>query len=332
MTAPEQLWRQAAATVQRLPESLRTSPLTRREVLAVLRCGEAGLAELVEAGWATGTDDGGSPVFDRFDVLNVGLYSRTGRSLPEIGSLFVRHLGLVPEAELVSPRRWTAKVSASYTACDTCRRGPCLVEYGEVAAAANVLASEKWRVNHSPKAPGETGSPLRRVELTGQATLAGSVAEVRNPDVLDAYRTLVADYTYQFLPRAAYAAMDVVEELRLVDCLAAATLLSRWLDERGLENVIRYGLLMGPVGSGTHAWVEVVDDDGEPKVLDPTLVMLAEAAPDSALARLACGSSLNVVLPLERVFGVDEVIAHQCGCCEPEITTNVSAREAPAES
>lgn len=327
MTAAGVAWRQAVGAFHRLPQRFRTTPIEMSEALRILRCGADGLLEIADAGLAIGTGDGGSPVFDRYEIMNLGWSSGSRRSLPELCGYFLRPLANSPATRLTEPHRWAVTVTAGYRPCPQCTVAErCVVTPTDVADKPRVDGWTGWRVRFPPAAAGGDSLPRRQVELTGDVELSGQLAVVRNRAARDAFDAIVTDFRYQFLPPAMRVQLDVLLTHRAVDCVGAAHLMRHWLGERGVASRVRYGLLMLPVGSGAHAWVEFDDDDGLRKALDPTLVMMAGATADSQLAGLLCGSSVNVLLPLASVPGGEAVVVHRCPCCDPELSINVSAR------
>jgi len=314
-------WSAAMATVRRLPARLRDDPITAEQARLVLRCPPAEVDDLVEAGWTTGTDDEGRPLFDSHEIMNLGLHSGRGRSLPELGSHPVRRLADSHVSALSEPRHWNVSVFTSHSACPACTMRECDVQIAEVDRSC-VPDWRGWDLSRRPDSrPG--ASPARHYQAHGRGTVEGAVELLRNDAARAAVGTILNSFTYQFLPARAQRDTRLLEDLRVVDCVGAAHLLAAWLRPEGIRVDIRYGLLMFPVGSGVHAWLELLDDDGRTKRLDPTLAMLSTGRPHERHVELLCGSTLNVVLPLADNPLAARAVDHACACCRSAVTMRV---------
>lgn len=297
------VWDRATAIVRRIPASHRGESIPAARARAVLRCRADDVDELVRCGWSTGTDGAGAPLFDGDEILSLGLHSGGGRSLPELGSHLVAEMSRAGVAELTRPRRWTVVVTGTVRPCPAC------AAEGGVARIADVTAVQGW-TGWQP----DPAAPVAHPRWRGTATIRGGVEVLRNAAARAAHDTVVSGFSYQFLPAAAQRDPALLERLRVVDCVGAAHLLVAWLAPQGLSVRVRYGLLMYPMGSGTHAWVEIVDDDGRRKRLDPTLVMMTPPPAGSVLPDLVGGSTLNTILPLADDTGT--VVRRAC-CGSP---------------
>jgi hypothetical protein len=115
--------------------------------------------------------------------------------------------------------------------------------------------------------------------------------------------------------------------------VATCTALSRHLEERcreaGFLARTRRGWMLGMLDL-VHAWLEVEDEDGVTKIVDPIFVLLAELArdPHPELPALCMGSQTNRLLPTTRRAG-EPLERHVCGGGESPVekrTTILPAR------
>jgi hypothetical protein len=124
------------------------------------------------------------------------------------------------------------------------------------------------------------------------------------------------------LPHELQVLAGRVSSLGYATCVSVSLLLSKELTAAGFEVRTRRGYLIAPVGAA-HSWVEVVDEDGLAKAIDPVLVLLRrrlEALEPSGKGsagselELVNGLFANRVLPTalaaEEFLAVDGAGAH----------------------
>lgn len=294
-------WLRAVATVAWVPDAHRNPTVPVSTAMRVLRCTDRSFARLLDLGLpATPGADG--PLFDAIDLKNVGLYS--GSQVTEIEAsmrFLLRYMRAGAEA-LTCPRRWHFQLRLAR------RAGP--AEPRRVhAPTPEVFGGEL----HTLDGDDGTGFVTLRHgdEVTGTLTTRGADDPVRAPAIRAVFRELVdSGVRWQYLP----ASLEVrpLEALNLGagNCAVLCDVLERRLVEAGFDARAYHGW-MAEVPSVEHGWVEVLDEDGRTKCLDPSFALLAAVpgfeAPE--FAELVAGSRLNRVVPtrarLHHPFVVD---------------------------
>ncbi|MBM7075407.1 hypothetical protein [Micromonospora humida] len=308
-------WLAALRRITLVPPAHREATVDRAGALGLLRCPAETLDLLVEAGLPV-TGEGDERRFCHYDLINLGLYSGSGNSLPEIGWEFAFRFSLKPAATWTEPRSWRM------TATLRCPDGGCGTDPG-------------WLL-HRP-VPELTGGAA-----SGWTSAAGPVTvtddEVRLPavpdlvtvdlDLVTAGRAdrivsprlarLFADIRhggprFQMLPSSWQVDPDDTLANGVVNCVSASLYLERECRAMGYEAYARRGWLIGMMDLD-HAWLEVRDDDGRIKAVDPVMALLARLLPGdrTAFEEFCIGSSLNRVLPCAcRAEG--PMAVHHCG-------------------
>lgn len=318
------------------PPEYREETIDRRTALEMLRCEEWVIDELLDHGLAA-SGPRGEDRFDRWDLFNVALYSRSRRSIPELSAL------VVARAAAEKPEAWTERREVALTLGLECtRQGGC-------------AARPRWLVRApTPErfggttSPWESSSPLsqaavaggalaayepRSLELRARVISCGSVRRVRSSFVRARYWEIVHGMRFQVLPHALAIDSDRICKHGAVDCTAVAKLLGAQCVDAGLEVRVEKGLLLTMLGIDNHAWLEVRDEDGEWKTIDCSLAMisLGSPIPNPAFAEFCLGSQFNRVLPFH-CPAPEPIISHECGDeCQP-VNARVTISTGPGEA
>lgn len=241
-------------------------------VQALLRCQADDIDVLRQSGIACLERDG-VLFFDRVDVYNAALLSRSGRTVPEVASSHFARLAAS------GPDRWTAPAEARVTV-----NRP--VE-GSGASLEDELGS------------------LRRLERDADgrqlATYVphGTVRTIVSKRLAALFERMLTDFSFQLLPDSLKADAGAVERLRVGDCDGLSLVLATRCREAGFAATVERGHVRGRFAWGGHAWVRALDDDGQPKALDPTLPLVARSVGGDAAAfsRFCCGNLVTGVVP-----------------------------------
>jgi hypothetical protein len=129
------------------------------------------------------------------------------------------------------------------------------------------------------------------------------------------------------LPDALREDETLVETHRIATCESASRYLVRKLEQAGLTANTRIGWVVGMLDL-VHAWVEVVDEDGVTKVLDPVFGLFARTVPNAnpELTSLTSALRTNRLVPTAlRVGG--RVATHPCP--NARFTTKIQPAKAP---
>ncbi|WP_017571401.1 transglutaminase domain-containing protein [Nocardiopsis halotolerans] len=278
-----------------IPSDFARYDLPLRDAALRLKVTEAFLDRLVAAGLPTGGP--GGAFVDANDVFNVALDVGAPSTLPALGFRGALRWLRRPLRTLTSARSWGCAFTVPETAT-----GPVLV-----ALPAPEGHGGAWR-----PAPGTAGARDGRWEVPpggtarGVADLRGLRAPIRSELIREHVRAVLrSGQRWAKLPLALQTRPEVVSSLGYATCVSISLSLSAALRTAGFEVRTRRGYLIAPVGTG-HSWVEVVDEDGRTKAIDPVLVLLRrrlealEPVPDTSADpedELVDGLLANRVLP-----------------------------------
>jgi hypothetical protein len=287
----------------------------------LLRCDEAAIATLLAAGLpGFGAGEEG---LRRCDVLNVGLYSGSGRTIPEIAEAHRVRFAAEPRENWLTPRAWD--ISFDLRCPRGCAEGCWFLRRPSPERAGGAVVD--W-----PATQARSGSSLR---VAAQVIVAGAEGVVQPEGARMLFMELVDDLVhqrirYQYLPPGLRRDPEAAVECRVLDCMAASLLLQRRCQDLGLAARTRKGLLLG-AATVEHVWLELLGIDGGWVPMDPVLAALASRSGEGeGFVEFACGSIANRLLRWE--LGADqELLGHLCaGAGEPhradDLLTTLSAR------
>jgi hypothetical protein len=128
--------------------------------------------------------------------------------------------------------------------------------------------------------------------------------------IVDAY--LAEEHRFVRMPTTLQRDLEWMSEHGLFDCLSASLDLQRRCARQGVEAHVRQGWLAGPIVS-QHAWLEILDEDGERKMIDVAFRALASLLyPACEEFRAFClGSRLNRLLATDSPEA-ETIIDHAC--------------------
>ncbi len=266
-----------------IPPEHHVADTSRAEAARILDCTEEALDTFIHGGL---TERDG--LFDSRDLFNLGLHSGTGRTVPEQAFAFSLRWMRSSTDDLLAPR--TSRISVSLSC--SCAAGTIAVPRD----ARDLVVTD-------------TG-------LTAVIDTSGALVPLVSPALLD----LVAEFAalgvrWVKLPEALRQDEDLVLSHRVASCDSASRYLVRRCREAGLPATTRIGWVIGMMDL-VHAWVEVTDDDGVVKVIDPIFTLFATVLPDAnpVLTDPTVSLRTNRLVPTDRSVG--ERVA-QCGCAAP---------------
>jgi|SRR5215218_314177 len=240
-------------------------------VQATLRCGEEEIESLRRCG-VVWVERGGVPLFDPVDIYNLGLLSGSGRTVPEVASSYFAQLANA------GCEAWTAPSRTE------------LVVDRAVASGSELV--------------GELGClrfPTRDAEGQQSATYMPrqTIGTMVSPRLKSLFDAILAGFSFQLLPDSLKGDGEAIAKLGVGDCHGLSLVLANRCLEAGLAATVERGFIRGRFGWGAHAWVRVEDEDGGPKVLDPTLPLVAasQGVDARAFSRFCCGSLVTRVVP-----------------------------------
>jgi hypothetical protein len=307
-------WLAALDGLFTIPEDFRNTDVDRVGALDMLRCGEQTLDALIAAGLPC-RGEAGAEFFDRFDLFNLSLASKSGVSVPERAIRYAlrwMHGG---------PQTWTEPIQWTFDIQLRCPLPECgpdpqwwhsrldfssfeteLLDWQTDPATATMLDDT---VHFS--APGPVG-------MRGRLVTRGKLMTLRSPvlqSITDEF--LAADYPWIRMPERLQADYKRVMAAGAAPCITASLFLQSQYQAAGYHAITRRGWLLGMLDLA-HSWVEVVDDDGISKAVDPIFVRLAGHAenPHPQLAAGCIGSRLNRLLPTA-IPADGQMVSHRCG-------------------
>lgn len=322
-------WSVALAGLVPVPARHRERVVSQVEALGILGCSQATLEGLVEGGLpVAGMDAVGEPLFDFYDIINVGLYSGSGVSLGELGGSVLMRFAAEPPDRWLGKRRW--EITCEYRCQATG-----FPDGGWTIARPRPDVSDgscdEW-------ARSQAGGGSERGFLAaarGLLELQGVHRQVVAPAVRRVFWEWLNDIVvgqrlrFQWLPPSIRSEPELARGLGLIECVSASLMLETEVRALGFEARTRTGHVLGLV-SVEHAWTEFRDDDGQWKFLDPILAVVAQrtgrAHPD--FAEFCLGSIANRVVPWDCPAG-EALAVHHCHGAPSHVVTKVAGAAAP---
>ncbi|WP_327697964.1 hypothetical protein [Streptomyces sp. NBC_00459] len=308
-------WLAALAELFPVPAGYRDERVDRFGALDILRCGEDLLAELLAAGLPH-SGPPGAELFDRYDLFNLALHSGSGTSAPETGIRFaLRWMGRDP-GTWFADRTWDLSVDLSCPLDGGCEADPTWeTSRPEPEAFGGRLLS---------LTTGPAGSAF-----TARVATRGERRELRS----ERLREIVSEYDgarWVRLPVELQSRPELVLPYGIAPCISVSLDLAAKCRAAGFEARTRRGWILGMLDLA-HAWLEVVDSDGEVKVVDPVFAGLADHADaPHPLFREACaGSRFNRLLPSSREAD-QPLFRHRCGGADRTPVSRTTVRTAPS--
>jgi len=266
---------------------------TTQAAATLLRCTPADIAQLVRQGLPCAQSAQG-PLFEYFDLMNVGRFSQSGVTTPEMVALTLMRFSRKSPSTWLGDKEWQVKVRLPGDDPDRYRIRP-----------PDFEAPGVTRLDQHADRPGQaeahTGSYTAEVRLTGAHDT------IHLPAAREIYRELLADLHsgkvgYQAVCEPLRAEHTLAWDLGMADCMVTNRVFADRLRSAGLRARARRGFILGLVGS-EHAWCEV-HEDGRWKSMDVTFAArpagLAVSRPvpahDEFVTR-CFGARFNRILP-----------------------------------
>lgn len=296
-------WAAVAGRISFVPAEFSRPSVNRQTAREMLRCTDNDLIALVDAGLPTDAADD-RQLFDPNDLYNLGMYSATGRTQPELAFTMLFRFTKNDLDQLRATRRWHFTLRLECVDC----QGP--GEWTVREPAGEVFGGGKCDVVRPARSS-------RTATYSAVVTTSGTDTPLLSSEL----RKVVLDYRaenlrWQMLPHALQRDPSAVHALGATDCIAASLYLAERFRAEGYTAHARRGWFCGVLGGIVdlpHAWVEVVDDDGHPKAVDVTTAQLAaQLSPETkAFQELCVGSAFNRVV-LSEGLAADPFATHAC--------------------
>lgn len=321
-------WLRGLEKLTPVPPAYRQWDISDEGATALMRCAPMVLDRLVAAGLPA-RDLGGKRRFCRYDIFNLALYSGSGSSLPETGLTFALRFASQPPATWTAPRNWGMTVALTCPKRESGCQADSTWSIGRPLPELFGGAVSDWA---SPSGPVTVGSERVNLAGRGQASLSfqlmtvgkfSNIVSSRIAHLLD--DLMRCGLRWQLLPVEWQVDPDDVMAHGIVNCVAASLYLEREYRALGYDAFARRGWLVGLMDLD-HAWVEVRDDDGDVKVIDLTMALLARLMPGPGddFVEFCKGSNLNRLLP-SACRAETSIALHSCGnqIHEPSMTSSI---------
>lgn len=301
-------WESVAASIEFIPAEYSSKSQPESVAQEMLRCGPAEIDRLVDAGLPF-EDRSGVRHFDPNDLYNLGMYSKSSKTQPELTFRMLFRFAGRPMDDLLRTKTWDFRVRLECADCagvapwrleepDVVRFGGSIA--GVTAPAASSGSAEYAATVTTTGARTPVVSPLLR-ELTSEYMAAG--------------------YRWQMIPVPMQADYELVHDLGATSCIAASLFLAERFQDAGYRAEAKRGWFCGVLGGALdlpHACVEVEDDDGRFKTIDIAKAQLAARLSSSTgeFQELCIGSIYNKVIP-STASGNASLGYHDCGSRTP---------------
>jgi hypothetical protein len=309
-------WLRSLAMIYLVPGPYREPRLDAGEAQAILRCGPEVFAELVAAGLPAADGPDGL-LFDRHDLIHLALNSGSGRSMPERALRFALRWMREPPSSWTRPLAWDFSIELRAEASDEDSSW----SYTRFLPELTGGLIETWESSTAVRLTPELfvfGGP-GPIRFGGRLRTAGTLQELRSPALREITGGfLAAGYRWAKLPRTCQYDYESIMAAGFAPCVAASAYLEREFRSAGYQAETRGGWILGMLDL-SHSWVEVVDDDGQVKQIDPVFERLSRFAadPHPDLARACLGSRLNRLLPAAIPAGEPEAVHTNAGTSTP---------------
>ncbi|MGW7579337.1 hypothetical protein [Streptomyces sp. NPDC054765] len=297
-----------------VPDDHRVAYFDRVAALDMLRCEEATLDALIKVGLPY-LGETGKEWFDRFDLFNLALASGSATSVPEMAIQYAlrwMHGG---------PHTWITELDWSFVVDLECPHQECGADprwsHAQMLPEAVGGQLHSWHVK--PEGARIVDEQLRYegpgpLQFSGHVSTSGELMNLRSPQlrrIIDEF--FACGYRWVRLPEPLQWEYQRLLSAGVSPCISASLFLEKEFKAAGYDAFTRRGWLLGMLDLA-HSWVEVTDDDGVTKPVDPIFTWLTAyaAKPHPDLAAASIGSRMNRLLPAAMAAN-GRMATHQCG-------------------
>jgi hypothetical protein len=278
--------------------------IDRQGVRDITGLDDVALDELVAAGLPA-VGEAAAQRFDRFEIVNLALYAGVGTSVAEQTIRYALRWMAEPPQSWFDEREWEfdVRVEGNEEAVTTGVRSwvalprPELYGGSVVRMAAEPLGADADGRDAVVDGPGPVAlSGLIRTRGEHRPLVSRTIREIAESFTAEPGR-----YRWTRLPESVQRHPELVLPHGYAPCISVSLDVARRLAAAGYQVRTRRGWLLGMLDLA-HSWVEVVDDDGQVKTLDPAFVIIARdhaAVVHPDFADACMGSLLNRVLPTD---------------------------------
>ena len=301
-------WEMVANSIEFIPSDYSSKTQPESVAREMLRCEPVDIDRLVDAGLPFEYRSGVRH-FDANDLYNLGMYSNSSRTQPELAFRLLFRFASRPVDDLLRAKSWDFRVRLECVECAGV--APWRLEGPDVARFGGYVVG-------MTEPPASSGS----ADYAATVTTTGARTPVVSPELRRLTREyLDSGYRWQMIPVAMQADYGLVHALGTTSCIAASLLLAERFRTAGYRAEAKRGWFCGVLGGALdlpHACVEVQDDDGALKTIDIAKAQLAaRLSPNTAeFQELCLGSIYNKVIP-STASGNGSFGYHECGSQRP---------------
>jgi hypothetical protein len=293
-----------ASSIEFIPAKYSSRTQPESVALEMLRCESADIDTLVDSGLPFELRSGVRH-FDANDLYNLGMYSNSSRTQPELAFRLLFRFASRSTVDLLREKSWTFRVAMECADCTEV--APWRLEEPDIVRFGGRLADVT-----APAASSGSATYSATVTTTGARTpVVSPVLRRLTREYLD------AGYRWQMIPVLMQADYGPVHALGATSCIAASLFLAERFRAAGYQAEAKRGWFCGVLGGALdlpHACVEVEDDDGSLKTVDIAKAQLAaRLSPNTVeFQELCIGSIYNKVIP-STASGNAPFGHHECG-------------------
>jgi hypothetical protein len=319
-------WAPIVGAVVWMPAEHRRATVDESTAMRMLRCTPESFAALKALGLVA-EGEPGHELYDANDIRNAALYSRSGRTEVETAMRGILSFMRGSDKDLFGERGWR------YQLAPTGPPGPerCLL-HPPTPEAFGGWTGELLVDDAPPTHVGDRVSVPFGASLRGPIVTRGRPATVLDSKIRAIVDAFVASgVRWHYLTEGLKADPHAACANGVGNCDTMSAVLAEQLVDAGYEARVFRGWIVG-VTEVPHSWVEVIDGDGQVKVADPSLLVLARhsvlGSPD--FAAKALGSAVCRVVPtrcdLSEPVGVtpDGLACDVTFSCRPAAAASVS--------
>ncbi|MFC5826542.1 hypothetical protein [Nonomuraea insulae] len=293
-------WLDSLNRLFRIPPEFRDETVEWKRAGELLGGGEPLLKALVDHGLPY-SDSSGQIRFDRYDLTNLALYSGSGTSGPEMAMKYaLRWMHDAPET-LYTPRRWTFAIETSCPHPEGCGDGD--RSWNIARPRPGVYGGRTESLTMAPD-----GSALDAVMVSD-----GAQRTLRSARLREIALEYSEGYRWIQIPEQLQRRSELLLPHGFLPCIPASLDLAEKCRAAGFEARTRRGWILGMLDIA-HSWLEVIDEDGQLKTVDPAFLVLARdhaEKPHPGFREACLGSLMNRLMPTDHEAD-NPVLQHEC--------------------
>ena len=293
-------WLDSLDRLFRIPPEFRDETVEWSRARDLLGGGDSLLQTLVDHGLPH-SDSSGQIRFDRLDLINLSLYSGSGTSGAEVAMKYaLRWMHDAPET-LYTPRKWNFSIEVSCPHPEGC---------GDEERSWDIARPEPDRYGGRTEtlSVAKDGAAVEAVLVSN-----GAQRPLRSARLREIALEYSEGYRWIQIPEQLQWQSELLLSHGIAPCIPASLDMAEKCRAAGFEARTRRGWILGMLDI-VHSWLEVVDEDGLVKTVDPAFLILARdhaEKPHPGFREACLGSLLNRLMPTDHEAD-NPVLQHEC--------------------